>query len=88
MPSRRVSTPNGQADMQYPQPLQTSACTTTVSNSVRKMAPVGQTSRQAASLQCLQTSEFISHATLPSSRFRSMKATCRQLLALSSPVLS
>ena len=33
---------------------------TTVPNSVRKIAPVGQTSRQAAWVQCLQTSEIIS----------------------------
>src|SRR3954451_16311930 len=46
--------------MQYPQPLQMSSCTTTVSNSVRNSAPVGQTSRQAACSQCLQTSDAIS----------------------------
>ena len=33
-----------------------SSCTTTVPNSVRKSAPVGQTSRHAAWVQCLQTS--------------------------------
>src|SRR5664279_982229 len=53
-------TPNGQAGTQYPQPLQMSSCTTTVPNSVRNNDPVGQTSRQAASVQCLQTSEDIS----------------------------
>jgi hypothetical protein len=37
-----------------------SCCTTTVPNSVRNSAPVGQTSRQAAEVQCLQTSELIS----------------------------
>src|SRR5665811_714386 len=52
-------TPYGQAGMQYPQPLQTSSCTTTVPNSVRNSAPVGQTSRQAACVQCLHTSEDI-----------------------------
>jgi len=45
--------------MQYPQPLQTSSWTTTVPNSVRINAPVGQTSRQAACVQCLQTSDDI-----------------------------
>ena len=53
-------TPNGQAGMQYPQPLHTSSCTTTVPNSVRISAPVGHTSRQAASVQCLHTSLDIS----------------------------
>src|SRR4051795_12515550 len=53
-------TPNGQAGTQEPQPLQTSSCTTTVPYSVRKSAPVGQTSRHAACVQCLQTSELIS----------------------------
>src|SRR5262245_21203353 len=53
-------TPYGQAGTQYPQPLQTSGCTTTVPNSVRNRAPVGQTSRQAAWVQCLQTSDIIS----------------------------
>ena len=48
-------TPNGQAETQYPQPLQTSSWTTTVPNSVRISAPVGQTSRQADSVQCLHT---------------------------------
>jgi hypothetical protein len=37
-----------------------SCWTTTVPNSVRKSAPVGQTSRQPAWVQCLQTSEIIS----------------------------
>jgi hypothetical protein len=49
-------TPKGQAAMQSRQPLQTSAWMTTVSYSVRMMAPVGQTSRQPAWTQCLQTS--------------------------------
>src|SRR5690606_24700505 len=40
-----------------------SSCTTTVPNSVRSNDPVGQTSRQAAWVQCLQTSDIISHLT-------------------------
>src|SRR5487761_1416310 len=58
-------TPNGQAGTQYPQPLQTSSCTTTVPNSVLNSAPVGQTSRQAASVQCLHTSLDISQRLCP-----------------------
>src|SRR5436309_15107740 len=89
-------TPKGQAVTQYPQPLQTSSCTTTVPNSVRNSEPVGHTSRQAASVQCLQTSEDINHRRSPSEPsaststgfFCSMKATWRQLLASSVPVLS
>ena len=66
--------------MQYPQPLQMSSCTTTVPNSVRNNAPVGHTSRHAADVQCLHTSELISHRTpalsLVASRVgRSMNAT-------------
>ena len=37
-----------------------SSCTTTVPNSVRNSAPVGHTSRHAAWVQCLQTSDSIS----------------------------
>src|SRR5437868_3998698 len=86
-------TPNGHAGTQYPQPLQTSSWTTTVPNSVRKSAPVGQTSRQAACVQCLQTSELISQRTPSSSATRSglscsMNATWRQVSAPSAPVLS
>src|SRR6478752_4852121 len=108
-------TPNGQAGTQYPQPLQMSSCTTTVPNSVRNSDPVGHTSRQAACVQCLHTSDSISQRTsvrspdvAPSSseadgpvgnplspdscpesrRGCSMKATCRQVLAPSAPVLS
>src|SRR5512133_2692009 len=83
-------TPNGQAGMQYPQPLQTSSWMTTVPNSVRKIAPVGHTSRQAACVQCLQTSELISHWSMrsPSRTVFSTKATWRHVLALSCPVLS
>src|SRR5438046_6800943 len=87
-------TPKGQAVTQYPQPLQTSSCTTMVPNSVRNSEPVGHTSRQAACVQCLHTSEDINQRTSPApsfstSTFRcSMKATWRQLLASSWPVLS
>src|SRR4051794_25302696 len=42
-----------------------SSCTTTVPNSVRNSDPVGQTSRQAAWVQCLQTSEAISQRNSP-----------------------
>ena len=38
-----------------------SSCTTTVPNSVRNSDPVGHTSRQAACVQCLHTSDDISH---------------------------
>src|SRR4051812_42424777 len=44
-----------------------SSWTTTVPNSVRKSEPVGQTSRQAACVQCLQTSELISQRSAPPS---------------------
>src|SRR4051794_4929752 len=64
-PSRRSITPNGQAGTQYPQPLQTSSCTTTVPNSVRNSAPVGHTSRHAASVQCLHTSDDINQRMWP-----------------------
>src|SRR5919204_4316521 len=72
-----------------------SSCTTTVPYSVRKSEPVGQTSRQAACVQCLQTSEDISQRIAsPSSSptriglFCSMKATWRHELAPSVEVLS
>src|SRR5947199_3345239 len=58
-------TPNGHAGTQYPHPLQMSSWTTTVPNSVRKSEPVGHTSRQAAWVQCLQTSELISQRRDP-----------------------
>src|SRR5881227_451263 len=84
--------------MQYPHPLQTSSCTTTVPNSVRNRAPVGQTSRHAACVQCLHTSDDISHRNAspspsrsPSRRsgvFCSTNATCRQEFAPSVDVLS
>src|SRR3954469_14485447 len=44
-----------------------SSWTTTVPNSVRNSEPVGQTSRQAACVQCLQTSELISQRSAPPS---------------------
>src|SRR4029077_19105401 len=62
-------TPNGQAGTQYPQPLHTSSWTTTVPNSVRNSAPVGHTSRQADSVQCLHTSLDISQRTLSDGGF-------------------
>jgi hypothetical protein len=66
-----------------------SSCTTTVPNSVRNSDPVGQTSRQAACVQCLHTSEDISQRTSPSAVcFSSMNATCRQVSAPSPMVLS
>src|ERR1700761_4159523 len=86
-------TPNGQADTQYPHPLHTSSWTTTVPNSVRNSAPVGHTSRQPDSGQCLHTSLAISQRTpsTPSGAVAtgcSMKATCRQVEAPSRTVLS
>src|SRR5260370_920104 len=91
-------TPNGHAGTQYPQPLQTSSWTTTVPNSVRISAPVGHTSRQAASVQCLHTSLDISQRTssaaaatfvpLPGRPICSMNATCRQVDAPSRTELS
>src|SRR3954447_15086894 len=88
-------TPNGHAGTHIPQPLQTSSWTTTVPNSVRNSAPVGQTSRHGAVVQCLQTSEDINQR-MPSSsaglagtvRVCSMNATWRQVSELSRPVLS
>src|SRR5437763_1458849 len=67
-----------------------SCCTTTVPNSVRINEPVGQTSRHAADVQCLHTSELISQRTpAPScSDGRSMNATWRQVSAPSAPVWS
>src|ERR1700687_5102175 len=62
----------------------------TVSNSVRTMALVGQTSKQLALAQCLQTSDIIDQA-IGLSGFLvgcSMKRTCRQLAWSSWPVLS
>src|SRR6266545_4099148 len=82
-------TPNGQAAIQSRQPVQTSDWITTVSNSVRMIAPVGQTSRQGALTQCLQTSDIISQAVSVRSGLNcSMNLTWRQLFAESDPVLS
>src|SRR3954454_4680402 len=86
-------TPKGQFTTQYPQPLQISGCTYTVSNSVRMIAPVGQLSRQPARTQCLQTSDENSHENAPpscveSATGRSIKATCRQVDAPRATVLS
>src|SRR5699024_6733055 len=58
---RRSITPNGQPATHVPQPLHTSSWTTTVPNSVRNNAPVGHTSKQPALVQCLHTSDDISH---------------------------
>jgi len=71
-------TPNGQAAMQARQPLQTSDWITTVSNSVRMMAPVGHTSRHPAWTQCLHTSLIISQRPSYGPLNCSMKRTCRQ----------
>src|SRR5947209_14387616 len=65
-----------------------SSCTTTVPNSVRKSAPVGQTSRHAACVQCLQTSDSISQRGGPPSDCCWTKATWRHVLAPSAEVLS
>src|ERR1700757_60385 len=54
---RRSITPKGHDTTQYPQPLQTSFCTSTEPTSVRTIDPVGHASRQPASSQCLQTSD-------------------------------
>src|SRR5207247_85800 len=88
-------TPNGHPTTQYPHPLQMSGCTYTESNSVRTMAPVGQFSRHPARLQCLQTSDIISHEKVPSAVVcpprgtgRSTNATWRQVEAPSDTVLS
>ena len=48
--------------MQLRQPLHTSCWMKTLSNSVRMMAPVGQTCMHEACSQCLQTSDIISQA--------------------------
>src|SRR5687767_12494004 len=67
-----------------------SSCTTTVPNSVRNSDPVGQTSRQPAWVQCLQTFDIISQrgSEPPSDGGCSMNATCRHEFASSRPVLS
>src|SRR5437660_12608867 len=53
-------TPKGQAAMQYEQPLQMSGWMYTFSNSLWRMAPVGQACWQGAVTQCLQTSLIMS----------------------------
>src|SRR5436190_22850624 len=71
-----------------------SCWTTTVPYSVRNSDPVGQTSRHAACVQCLQTSDDMSQrkASTPpspcSGSFCSTNATCRHEFAPSSEVLS
>src|SRR5919204_3295121 len=62
-----------------------SSWTTTVPYSVRNNAPVGHTSRQAASVQCLHTSLDISHRI---GLRCSINATCRHEFAPSVEVLS
>ena len=58
-------------------------------NSVRNSAPVGHTSRQADSVQCLHTSLDISQRTpCAGSPGCSMNATCRQVDAPRPTVLS
>jgi len=83
----------GQAAMQFRQPLHTSCWMKTESNSVRMIAPVGQTSMQLACWQCLQTSDIIRKALpLPASAdcagTSSMNFTWRQFWSSSCPVLS
>src|SRR5918995_1307799 len=83
----------GQAAMQLRQPLQTSSWMKTVSNSVRMIAPVGQTSMQLACLQCLHTSDMRRKAlplpsAIVSSGTLSRNFTWRQVEPFSSPVLS
>src|SRR5215471_15097392 len=81
--------------MQLRQPLHVSCWMKTVSNSVRMMALVGQTSAHDACWQCLQTSDIISQAwpspVVVAAVRRvslSMNLTCRQFSASSLPVLS
>jgi len=81
-------TPKGQAAMQARQPLHTSDWITTVSNSVRMIAPVGQTSRHPAWTQCLHTSLIISQRPLYGPSNCSMNLTCRQCVPSSFLVLS
>src|SRR6059058_2432645 len=73
--------------MQYPQPLQMSCCTTTVPDSVRKSEPVGHTSRHAAEVQCLHTSEDMSQRSPPSgTSFHSLQATSHALQPMQTDV--
>ena len=75
--------------MQSRQPLQTGSWMYTVSNSVRTIDPVGQTSRQGAFTQCLHTSDIISQRPCDRSGLNcSMNLTCRQSTSESDTVLS
>src|SRR3954453_21726166 len=66
-----------------------SSCTTTVPNSVRNSEPVGHTSRHAACVQCLQTSEDISQRkSVSCAAGCSMNATGRHVDPPRAPVLS
>src|SRR5918992_1482794 len=67
-----------------------SSCTTTVPNSVLNSEPVGQTSKHAAVVQCLHTSELISQrkSVSGSGTVCSTNATWRQTSAPRPPVLS
>src|SRR5688572_8550001 len=80
--SLKLTTPKGQADTQYLQPLQVSWLMLTVPNSVRWMAPVGHALRQPASAQCLHTSDMSSHARSPFGLGCSMKRTSRNVLSV------
>ena len=81
-------TPKGQPAMQARQPLHTSDWITTVSNSVRMIAPVGHTSIQPALTQCLHTSLIISQRPSYGPLNCSMNLTCRQCVPSSFRVLS
>ena len=63
--------------------MHTSLWMSSAPKSVRNSAPVGQTSRQPASTQCLQESLIISQRdwVLRSSLNCSMNFTCRQFVA-------
>src|SRR5438045_7880277 len=72
-----------------------SSCTTTVPYSVRNSEPVGHTSRHAACVQCLQTSDDMSQRNASPSSWSprgglrcSTNATCRHEFAPSVDVLS
>ncbi len=82
-------TPKGHAAMHALHPLQVSDWMTTVSNSVRMIAPVGHTSRQPACTQCLQTSlNMVQRPPWRSSSNSSMNFTWRQWVPSSLRVLS
>src|SRR3954447_1248682 len=63
--------------MHYPQPLHTSACTITVSNSVRISAPVGHASRQPAFVQCLHTSDMKTHLSIAAASSAPLEASAQ-----------